>query len=359
MKLKQVTFSAIICLLLSACFGQPQQIVENDPFINRNALWPTRRWQVSTLPEQGLEPAYFEEMQDYIEQNRYDIHSLLVIRHGYLVYEEYGSIYSADMTHNQYSVTKSVVGTLVGIAIDQGYIPGVDEPILELLPDRIVSNVDRRKPNITLDHVLTMSAGIDWQEGDPAFDALYTSQDWVQHMLEKPMSAEPGSHFLYCSGCSHLLTAVLAESTGQDVIKFANENLFKPLGITDYTWNKDAQDIPVGGWGLFLTPRDMAKIGYLYLNQGQWDGKQVVSTDWIDRSTSPRIQTGGNLEYGYQWWIYSHYDAYTAMGRYGQTIFVIPKFDMVIVVTAEASSHDPIFDIIDRYIVPSVLNPGN
>jgi CubicO group peptidase (beta-lactamase class C family) len=355
MKTKRLVISIFVCLLLSACFSQPQPVSDGS-LMNSNTPWPTRGWQFAKLADQGLDPDYFEQMQAFIEQNQLDLHSLLVVRHGYLVFEQYGADFNANKTHNQYSVTKSVVSTLVGIAIDQGYIPGLEEPVLRLLPDRTVNNVDRRKPAITLENVLTMTSGFDWQEGDPAFNALYNSPDWVQYMLEMPMVAEPGSRFLYCSGCSHLLTGILAQTTGQNVAKFAKDNLFQPLGITNYAWDTGSQQIPVGGWGLYLTPRDMAKIGYLYLMRGQWAGNQIVSTDWIDRSTRLQIETGGNLGYGYQWWIYPRYDAYTALGRYGQTIFVIPQADMVIVATAQMDNHDGIFDLIDRFIVPSILD---
>jgi CubicO group peptidase (beta-lactamase class C family) len=358
MHAKSILCVILISLLLTGCFGQPQQIIQVDPLRQPSGIWPTQKWQVSSLQEQGLDPELFTEMKSYIEKNRINLHSLLVVRNGYLVFEEYYDSYTQNRIHNQYSVTKSVAATLTGIAVDQGYIAGVDERIVNLLPDRTISNVDRRKPAITLEHVLMMSSGIDWQEGDPSFNALYRSNDWVQHMLEKPMMAEPGSSFLYCSGCSHLLTSVLAEKTGQSVQKFADENLFKPLGIRNYQWDQDSQGIPVGGWGLHLMPRDMAKIGFLYLMEGHWDGKQIVSADWIEQSTSRRIQAHTNMGYGYQWWIYPDHGAYTALGRYGQTIFVIPDLAMVIVTTAQVDNHDIIFQLIDGFIVPAVTEEG-
>jgi CubicO group peptidase (beta-lactamase class C family) len=357
MKTKRLVLFVMLCLLLTACFGEPQKIIEDHPVFNPSgAEWPTRRWQVSTLSEQGLDTALFKEMQAHIEGNHLRLHSLLVVRHGYLVFEEYYDGYASDMLHKQYSCTKSVVSALVGIAIDQGYIAGVDEPILNLLPDYQITNIDDRKAAITLQNTLTMSTGIDWKEHDPGFEGLFLSPNWVQHMLEKPMAAQPGTYFLYCSGCSHLLTGSLAEATSQDMMAYAEKKLFKPLGITNYTWDTDPQGIPSGGWGLQMTPRDMAKFGFLYLQRGVWEGQQVIPAAWVDQSTSTQIETGGNLGYGYQWWIYPSYGAYTAVGRYGQMIFVIPQSDMVIVTTAEIDNHDLIYDLIDRYIVPSILD---
>jgi CubicO group peptidase (beta-lactamase class C family) len=356
MNAKPIIYLILILLLLTSCFSQPQQVVQDDPLQNK---WPTRNWQVSSPQEQGLDPVKFEEMQAYVDQNRIHLHSMLVVYNGYLVFEQYDESYTQDRIHNQYSVTKSVSATLTGIAIEQGFISDVNERIVNLLPDRMISNVDRRKPAITLENVLTMTSGIDWQEGDPSYSALYMSSDWVQYMLEQPMMAEPGSHFLYCSGCSHLLSAVLAENTDQPVQKFADEYLFKPLGIRDYQWDQASQGIPIGGWGLHLKPRDMAKIGFLYLNMGYWDGKQIVSAEWIKQATSKKIQSNSNLGYGYQWWIYPKHGAYTALGRYGQTIFVIPDLAMVIVTTAQVDSHEVIFHLIDEFIVPSVTNESS
>jgi CubicO group peptidase (beta-lactamase class C family) len=357
MKTRALVLSVLLCLLLTACFGESQKIIEDRPALSPGkAEWPTRRWQVSSLAEQGLNPDLFNEMQIHIDQQNLNLHSLLVVRHGYLVYESYYDGYDNDVLHKQYSCTKSVVSALVGIAIDQGYILGSQEPLLSLLPNFTIFNVDYRKPAITLEDVLTMSAGIDWKEHDPGFEGLFVSPNWMQYMLERPMSTTPGTHFLYCSGCSHLLTGIIAETTGQDVLAFAEENLFKPLGISTYIWDTDPQGIPSGGWGLQMTPRDMAKFGYLYLNRGQWNGQQIISSSWVDKSSAAQIETGGNLGYGYQWWTYTDYGAYMAIGRYGQMIFVIPDSDMVIVTTAQMDNHDLIFDLIDRYIVPSITD---
>jgi CubicO group peptidase (beta-lactamase class C family) len=135
---------------------------------------------------------------------------------------------------------------------------------------------------------------------------------------------------------------------------FAEQYLFKPLGITNARWDTDAEGIPVGGWGLQLTPRDMAKLGYLYLRHGQWAGQQIVSSEWVANATRNHTETDGELGYGYQWWTYPSLNAYTALGRDGQTVFVIPEKDLIVVTTAEMDNHDPIFQLIQRYILPAV-----
>jgi CubicO group peptidase (beta-lactamase class C family) len=182
---------------------------------------------------------------------------------------------------------------------------------------------------------------------------MYRSLDWVQYVLDKPMSQPPGSQFNYCSGCSHILSAILQQTTGMNPRDFAEQYLFQPLGITNIQWDTDAEGIPIGGWGLQLTPRDMAKLGYLYIQDGQWDGGQIVSAEWVENATRKHTETDGALGYGYQWWTYPSLAAYTALGRYGQTIFVIPDSDLVIVTTAGMENHDEIFQLIEQYIVPA------
>ena len=216
------------------------------------------------------------------------------------------------------------------------------------------------KQAMTLENLLTMTSGLDWEEGDPTYASLYRSQNWVDWVMKLPMTGEPGKDFVYCSGCSHVLSAVLQQQTGMNTEAFADQNLFQPLGISDYRWDKDAQGIPIGGWGLGLTPRQMAKLGYLYLHQGNWNGRQIISSSWVKTATTRHVVTGdkiagGSLDYGYQWWIYPTNNAYTALGRGGQTIFVAPDQDLIVVTTADLpGGHDPIFDLIDRFILPAV-----
>jgi CubicO group peptidase (beta-lactamase class C family) len=208
---------------------------------------------------------------------------------------------------------------------------------------------------MTLENILTMSSGLDWVEGDETYGKMYASADWVNMVMDLPMAEVPGKTFLYCSGCSHVLSAIVQNAVGESGLTFAQKNLFQPLGITDLRWETDRQKIPIGGWGLYLTPRDMAKLGYLYLHKGVWDGQQVVSSSWVNAATTRHIGTDGKLGYGYQWWIYPTHGAYAALGRYGQTIFVAPDLNLIVVTTAHIESgHDPIFNLIDNYILPAV-----
>lgn len=320
--------------------------------------WPTAGWRTSPPDTQGMDSQKLAQMMEKIQRDRLKLHSLLVIRNGYLVLEQYFGSYQQDTRHELYSCTKSFISTLVGIALDQGALQGTDQPVLGFFSGRTFANLDQRKQAMTLDDLLTMRSGLDWQEGDPTYRAMYMSGDWVKFVLDLPMVQSPGSRFLYCSGCSHVLSAVLRQATGLNPRDYAVRNLFEPLGITNFAWDMDSAGTPIGGWGLQITPRDMAKLGYLFLRGGQWDGRQIVSPGWVEAATQRHTDTDGSLGYGYQWWIYPSLKGYTALGRYGQTIFVIPWADLVIVTTAEVDDHDEIFQLIEQYIVPAVQGGG-
>jgi CubicO group peptidase (beta-lactamase class C family) len=317
--------------------------------------WPTVDWRTSSPEEQGMDSEKLTQVLAAIEQGNLLFHSLLVIRHGYLVSETYFGSYQQDTRHDLYSVTKSFVSTLIGIAMDQGSIDRLDQRVVDFFPGKTFANLDPQKQAMTLEDLLTMRSGLDWQEADPTFRAMYMSGDWVKFVLDEKMAASPGSQFHYCSGCSHVLSAILQKTTGTNTRAFADQVLFKPLGITNFSWDADGAGISIGGWGLQLTPRDMAKLGYLVLQDGQWDGQQIVSAGWVQNATQKHTGTDSSLGYGYQWWTYPSLGAYMALGKYGQTIFVAPGLDLVIVTTAQMENHDAIFQLIEQYIVPAVV----
>jgi len=352
---------ALVCLLILLAAGcaspattaAPPNV--QTPSLADSSYWPTEGWRTSTPAEQGMDPQKLEDMLGDIRTQRLTLHSLLVVRHGYLVSETYFGSYGQDSRGEIYSVTKSFVSTLIGIAIDHGALTGTNQKILDFFPTQSFANSSEAKDGMTLEDVLTMRTGLDWEEGDPAYRSLYMSPDWVAFMLDKPLVQPPGSQFNYCSGCSHLLNAILYKATGVNPRDFAEKNLFEPLGIKDASWDTGSAGIPIGGWGLRITPRDMAKLGYLYLHEGEWDGNQIVSSGWVkDATLTHTVTDGANLGYGYQWWTVPDLGGYAALGLYGQTIFVAPGSDLVVVSTAEVPSHDEIFQLIENYILPAV-----
>lgn len=334
----------------------PEAIPERD-------YWPTDDWLTSSPEEQGMDSQLLENMVDYIQTSNIEINSLAIIRHGYLVWEEYFRLRNRRELNGIFSCTKSVTSALVGIAVDQGYIAQIEQPVLDFFPDYTVANLDERKEALTIRHLLTMTDGFEWSSrymGDPpeqdTKSLMHSRYDWVQFMLDQPMSHEPGTRFYYNTGASHLLSAIIQEATGMRASEFAREHLFGPLGITHVLWPSDPQGITRGGSTLRMTTRDMAKFGYLYLNGGRWDGEQIVSLDWVRESSTNHSPTQG-LYYGYQWWLNPAQGYYAAVGALGQYIIVIPELDMVVVFTSGFPSEEETYIphlLLAFYIFPAV-----
>jgi len=296
-----------------------------------------------------------------------DIHNVLIIKNGYIVAEQYYSEYTYDSLHAINSCTKSITSALIGIAVDEGYIESVNEKMIDYFPDYEIENLTEDKQNITVENLLTMSAGFEWYEmeypyGDDrnSFYQWVRSDDRIQFVLDLPLTTIPGKEFNYNTGISHILSAIIQRTTGTRTDLFANEHLFEPLGIINYNWFIDLNGIATGGHGLRLYPRDMAKIGYLYLKHGEWDGEQIISENWIDESSTAHIQRKyiPEFHYGYHWWVKPD-SYYTAVGAYGQWIYVIPDYDLVIVFTNNLNEGEYLQvttpeRLVNTYIIPAV-----
>jgi CubicO group peptidase (beta-lactamase class C family) len=343
----------LLSLVLAAC-SAATPIPTYVPTSPADTYWPTQGWRASSPEEQGMDSQKLAQILEQANSKSLNLHSLLVIRHGYIVSETYFGSYQQDTRHDLYSCTKSFISTLVGIALDRGKLTNTNQRVLDFFPNLAPQNRDAQKEAMTLADLLTMRSGLDWQEGDPVYTAMYRSPDWVKYVLDKPMVSAPGSQFNYCSGCTHVLSAILQRTTGQSTRDFAEQYLFKPLGIVNVSWEADSNGIAIGGWGLQLTPREMAKLGYLYLHNGAWDGQQIVSANWVKTATEKHTATNGNSGYGYQWWTYPALNGYMASGRYSQLIVVIPASDLVIVTTAAMDDSGEIFKLIEQYIAPAI-----
>ncbi|MHA2425228.1 MAG: serine hydrolase domain-containing protein [Candidatus Thorarchaeota archaeon] len=285
--------------------------------------------------------------------------ALLVIRNGYIVLEEYYSSYHMDRRHIIYSCTKSITSTLIGIAIEEGYIGSVDDFILDYLHDYNISQADSRLDQITIEHLLTMSSGLEWSEGggDDDYFSMGFSDNWVEYVLNRPMIADPGEVYQYNTGGSHLLAAILNISTGMRPLSFGETHLFNPIGIEDIYWPTDTEGINNGGSDFGVTPRDMARFGFLFLNNGSWDGNQLVPDEWVEDATSTKIDVNTDTGYGYQWWTTPSMHLYSARGYNGQFIVVIPEHDLVVVTTADdPDTFTTLFNILSTYIIPAVEN---
>ncbi len=335
-----------------------------------NSYWPTESWQYSTPEIQNMNSTMLETVDELMENYSCGVRSFLVVRNDYIVHETYYSpYYTENHTQYLYSSTKGIVSLLVGLAIFQGYIDNVSQKVVDFFPDRTIENLDSLKEEITLEHLLTMTSGLEWDEANyTTFNDMFEmreTDDWIQYILDRPMVAEPGSIFNYNSGCSHLLAGIINATTGMTPLEFAEEHLFSPLGIERYGWLGDSQGLSYGGSDLVLTPRGMAKIGMLYLKGGIWDGQRIVSTEWIDQSVTPhthddnRTQYGWQREYyGYQWWVHSSSGFYATQGREGQHIYVIPEHDIIIAFTGHVTDTEYPFsfdDMVRDYVLAAVI----
>jgi CubicO group peptidase (beta-lactamase class C family) len=298
-------------------------------------------------------------MFDTIEQQGVDVHGILVVRNGYTVLEAYYPPYGPHIRHSTASVGKGFTGALVGIAIREGYIQGVDQRVVDFFPDHSGFQADPLKQAMTVEHLLTMRSGLDWPESAASYSSsgnimnqMMRSSDWVRFVLDRPMAAAPGAVFNYSSGASHLLSAIIQESTGTRTFSFAKTYLFEPLGISHVSWPSDPRGIAFGAGGVRLTPRDMARFGQLYLQGGLWNGKQIVPAEWVEASVARQVSAHGAASYyGYQWWVRGS-GIYAAHGYRGKRIFVVPDLDMVVVFTADLSGNLPSV-VLSNYIVPA------
>jgi CubicO group peptidase (beta-lactamase class C family) len=291
-----------------------------------------------------------QRMMEYVKEDKID--SVVIVKNGYIVLEYYGDHLGKNSLFEIYSCTKSITSTLIGMLVDKGEIASVDRPLSDFFPE-IKKMGDPQKAQIQLKHTLSMTMGIDWphsrnasESGEVYFPEILTSPDWNRFVLEKPVVSSPGTAFNYNSGGSHLLSVIITRITGKSAEAYARENLFDKIGIRQVLWSKDRQGNSTGGWGLSMRPRDMARFGFLFLNNGVWDGEQLVSRAWIGAATADQtggFGSGGFLmgHYGYQWWIGSAGTQitkfFTAIGAYGQYIFVAPAFDLVVVFTSNMS----------------------
>ncbi len=326
--------------------------------------WPTAGWPRSTPEDRGIDSEQLAALFERIVESGYAIDSVTIVRNGAIVADAYAAPYASNSLHMTYSCTKSVVSTLIGIAIDNGVIEGVDVPLLDLFVDVAVENVDARKEALTLENALTMSTGMDSQDSYlyrwRGLDSIRESDNWTASALSFPMAAEPGTRFDYSNTASYLLSAALQRATGVTAAEYADQHLFGPLGIREYEWAQSPEGVDIGWAHLSLTPHDMAKIGYLMLRQGEWNGTQIVSSDWVSAATAAQTAAGTLSDgYGYQWWVDD--DGYfMALGYAGQYIVVLPDKDAVVVFTSDLPE-DQFFvprELVDEMIIPAMVSRG-
>jgi len=309
-------------------------ITESDTTETR--YYPSDTWRTSTPEAQGLDSSQLAKVFDFVKKNDIPIHSLLLIRNGYLVLEAYFYPNSKGIVHDVASVTKSITSILTGISIDKGFIKSVDQPVLDFFTERKIAHLSEYKKKLTIEHLLTMRTGLcrDYAHGEQQLDDMRQTDDWVQYMLAQPIVAEPGISFAYCTGGTHLLSAVITRATGMNELDFARKYLFEPLGIQELIWPADPQGNNTGGFDLHLHSIAMAKLGFLFLNDGVWKGQQIISKEWIKKSTQIQVTLADGERYGYLWWSPDEDpNLIEARGRGGQRIIFSKKTNIVVVFT--------------------------
>ena len=342
----------------------------------QTADWPTAKPGSVGLDEKGL--ATFDAE---IASGKFgNVDGLTIIRSGKLVFDkryphDYDKIYGEDARkpsplnagdvsgpynyysswwhpwyqrgelHTLQSVSKTITSIVFGVARARGDFPDIDTPVLKYFDESKVANIDDRKRRMTVRHLLTMSAGLDWNEGLPYTDPNNTgsqmeaSADWVEYPINRPMAFEPGKTFAYNSGATQILAHVFRAATGVDIEDYAVKYLFTPLGIRQHFWKRSPSGLVDAEGGIYLRPRDLAKLWYLFLKNGKWDGKQIVTPEWIKDSLTPHMDLGPNAKYGLKWWLYPYgpenkYTAWSGNGFGGQLPMVLPEYDLVVVYTA-------------------------
>jgi CubicO group peptidase (beta-lactamase class C family) len=314
--------------------------------------WPTDGWQTSTPEEQGFDSAKMAEGLQALQENLVNIDSLLIVRNGYVVLDAHFAPYDGTFPHDMASVTKSVMTTLIAIAVEQGKLD-LDQPVISFFPERTIANLDERKQQLTIRHLASMRNGMEsgcFDADEPTLDSMRATSDWVQAALDRPMVLEPGTEFCYDSVGMHLLSAILQVATGMTAFEFAQQNLFEPLGIQDVLWESDPQGYSRGWGDLHLLPEDLAKIGFLWLHRGQWDGQQIVSEAWVLDSVRAHSKfIGPDFGYGYGWWV--AWGDYQAAGRGGQKVRVVSSLNTLIVTTGGNFDYADV----EQWIVPMLL----
>jgi CubicO group peptidase (beta-lactamase class C family) len=327
--------------------------------------WPTRQWTVSTPEAQGLDSAALAAMVDHLATPSFNTDSVIAVRHGRIVSESYAAPFHAGLRHDQRSVTKSVVATLVGAAIQQGKIASDQQKVLGYFPDHPANGP--AQDAMTLRHLLDMTTGIAWREWPYNAQAdsykLWAAKDWAGFLLAREVPVPPGDKFQYMAAAPHLLSVVLTRATGSNAADYARGHVFKALGIEDFAWRADPQGHSVGESALRLKPRDMARLGLLHLRGGRWDGQQLLPPGWAEALfASPGVTTGLNPlttppTYRGLWWTDASVPYAAAMGRHGQLIVLLPKQDLMLVVTSKTADStrgaSPV-ELVQRYLLPAV-----
>lgn len=363
---KRVVFLGVLTifvLLLVGCKQQEDTIIVPEgsykwPSKSRE-YWPTLGWRTASMEEHSIDSDKMAQADEFARNDGLT-RCLLVVKDGYIVFEKYYGEGREEEASNLWSVTKSFTSALVGILMDLGYITGVDLLMRDYMPQY------PEFADIRIRHVLTHTTGLSWSETGVLWVNWIFSPDWIAEALSRGQNYPPGEVFKYSSGNSQFLSGLIYTVSGKTPGEFAQQFLFNPLGIqysrlTEpieyssweeykepllHSWRQDPKGLEIGGFGLYLTAREMAKLGFLFLNKGHWDGQTIVSESWVERSTRDQVtDIYERYSYGYHWWttLVDEHPSFLASGWGGQIIGIVPALDLVVVIKYEAEQPvDPV-----------------
>lgn len=352
--MKRTVFLLVLgALLLQGCRKEPDH--GESPY----------HWPLSSPAAQGLDKSKIDAAYRKARELG-SVDALLVIRNGYLVAEEYYNGNDRNDPHQLWSVTKSFLSALVGIALDKGLINDLDYKVMDYLPEYSYTGMNPRFNDITIRNLLAMRMGIDREQNN--LISVVTKDNWIRETFNLPLLYDPGTRFSYNSLQSLLLPAIITKASGMTASQFAEEYLTGPMGIDIFSWGSDPQGNTIGGYDLYMTPRQMAVLGYLYLSGGVIDGRRIISQEWIDLSWQKTNLNDGSwgvlteYNYGFHWWIgkMQGLDLYIAWGMGGQFIFCVPEHDLIVVVTSnpdiswDNDQEYPVLELVSDYILTAI-----
>lgn len=312
--------------------------------------------QRSTPEAQGLPASVVLALIDDAERKDLGLHSLMVLRHGQVVAEGWWDPYGPAQPHMLFSLSKSFCSTAAGLAVAEGLL-SLDDPVLSFFPGDAPAEIGPNLAALRLRHLLSMSTG----HAEDATGRMRDGAggDWVKGFLAQPIEHAPGTHFVYNSGATYMVSAIVQKVTGQTVLDYLRPRLFEPLGIVNPTWENSPQGINTGGWGLSVTTEDIARFGQLYLQKGVWQGKRLLPEAWIAEATAKQVSNGDDPNsdwargYGFQFWRCRH-DAYRGDGAFGQLCVVLPDQDAVVAITAGTRDLGGVLNLVWYHLLPAM-----
>ncbi len=316
-------------------------------------------WTYADPEQQGMSAALLQEASDELAALPF-VTSFIVLRRGAIVYERYLHGSQAQHSNNVHSASKSILADVAGLALEQGHITGLDQAVAEILPQYFDAVSDPRKLDITVEHLLTMTAGFRWVEDFTEY-TIDDQEDWLQAIVDLPLVADPGTGFEYSTGSTHLLSAVITAATGQSTCAYAHEQLLEPMGITAEHWGADPQGIFSGGCNLYRTARELLRLGLLHLQDGVWEGEQLVPDGWIESTEHWHTDFGDGWGYGYCFWL-TELDGHPmaiAWGYGGQLVYILRDLDLAVLITTNTRDYSPDYDgtpLVRDYVIPAVTD---